>query len=58
MHKFLNEFQFLPGSTMTMELFALERLKNQHNSLVAILVPSFLFGSYSFLQVTRTTIKS
>ena len=28
------------------------------NSVVATLVPSFLIGSSSFLQATRTTIKS
>ena len=40
---------------LTLELAALERLKDQTISLLA-LAPSFLIGSYSFLQVTRTTI--
>ena len=40
-----------------MELSALECLKNRHNhNLVATRAPSFLIGSSSFLQVTRTTI--
>ena len=46
-----------------MELAALERLKKSPKTyngenLVSTLVPSFLFGSSSFLQVMRTTIKT
>ena len=47
----------------TYELAALERLKkspytyNERN-VVTTLVPSFLEGSSSFLQVTRSTIKA
>ena len=46
-----------------MELTALERLKKYHytyngKNLVSTLAPSFLIGSSSFLQVTRTTIKA
>ena len=40
------------------KLAALEHLKNLMNSLVTTLVPLFLIGSFPFLQVTRTTIKS
>ena len=41
---------------LTAELAALERLPKTTYKLVSTLVPSFLFGSSSFLQVTRTTI--
>ena len=49
-----------PGSA---ELATLERLKkspytyNERNVLSTVVL-SFLIGSYSFLQVTRTTIKA
>ena len=47
----------------TAELAALERLKKfpktyNGENLVSALAPSFLIGSSSFLQVTRTTIKA
>ena len=46
----------------TAELAALERLKNSHKyngeNLVSTLEPSFLIGSFSFLQVSRTTIEA
>ena len=47
----------------TAELAALERLKKflyiyKGETLVSILAPTFLIGSSSFLQVTRTTIKA
>ena len=56
----LNFSQILPR---TAELAALERLKKipwtyNGENLVSTLVPSFLIGSSSFLQVTRTTIKA
>ena len=54
-----NFSQILPR---TAELAALERLKKSHRLIVGkillALVPSFLIGSSSFLQVTRTTIKA
>ena len=40
---------------LTAELAALEHLKKTYK-LVSTLAPSFLFGSFSFLQVTRTNI--
>ena len=43
---------------LTTELPALERLKKSMFNLVNTLAPSFLIGSFSFLQVTRTTIMS
>ena len=42
---------------LTSELAALERLKKSYN-LVSTLAPSFLIGSSSHLQVTRTSIIS
>ena len=47
----------------TAELAALERLKKfpytyNRENLVSTLAPSFLIGSSSFLQVSRTTIKA
>ena len=41
---------------LTSELVALERMKKMSYNLVSTLVPSFLIGSSSFLQVTRTSI--
>ena len=41
-----------------MELAALEHLKKLIDNVVTTLAPSFLIESSSFLQVTRTTIKS
>ena len=44
---------------LTLELSVLERPKKKSKSdLLATLTPSFLFGSSSVFQVTRTTIKS
>ena len=54
MHKCLNEFNFCHIPPLTTELSAFEKLTY---NIVAILVPSFMIGSSSFLQVTRTTIK-
>ena len=42
----------------TPELSALAHLKNWMYNVVSTLGPSFLIGSSSFLQVTKTTIKS
>ena len=42
----------------TLELVALERLKKTSYNLVSTLAPSFLIGSSSYLQVTRTSIIS
>ena len=42
-------------SPLTVELAALERLKKTYK-LVSTLALSFVFGSSSFLQVTRETI--
>ena len=52
-----------PIRPWTVELAALERLKKfpytyNGENLVSTLAPSFLIGSPSFLQVTRTAIKA
>ena len=43
---------------LTSELAALERLKKKSYNLVSTLAPSFLIGSSSYLQITRTSIIS
>ena len=43
---------------LTPELAALERLKKTSYNLVSTLAPSFLIGSSSYLQVSRTSIIS
>ena len=45
-------------ASLTLELAALERQKKLMNKVVTTLASSSLIGSCSFLQVTRTTIKS
>ena len=51
-----SNFDHIPPPTS--ELSALVRLKNWMYNVVNTLAPSFLIGSSSFLQVTRTTIKA
>ena len=43
---------------LTSELVALECLKKKSYNFVSTLAPSFLIGSSSYLQVTRTSIIS
>ena len=43
---------------LTPELAALERLKKMSYNLVSALGPSFLIGSSSYLEVSRTSIIS
>ena len=47
----------IPSHIYILELAPLEHLKLMNN-VVTTLAPSFLIGSSSFLQVTRTTIKA
>ena len=58
MHESLDEFKFRPKTTTNCRVIcpcASEKLMfNVENTLA----PLFLFGSSSFLQVTRTSIKS
>ena len=53
MHESLDEFKFRPDITTNPRVSE----KLMYN-VVNTLAPSFLIGSSSFLQVTRTTIKS
>ena len=49
---------FVKVPSPIMELAALEHLKNLMDNVVTTLAPSFLSGSSSFLQVTRSTMKA
>ena len=57
MHKNLNEFEFLQDPTTDFGVICHGAPEKSTYYLVATLEPSFLIGSSSFLQVTRTTIK-
>ena len=57
MHESLGEYEFRPDTTTNSRVIrpcVSEKLMYNVNTLP----PSFLIGSSSFLQVTRTTIKS
>ena len=51
-------FVKIPSHICILELAPLEHLKKLMNNVVTTLAHSFLIGSSSFLQVTRTTIKA
>ena len=55
MHESLDEFKFRPHITTVICPGASEKMMY---NVVNILAPLFLIGSSSFLQVTRTNIKS
>ena len=57
MHKNLNKVEFLPDPTADWSYLPLSTKKSTFY-LVATLAPSFLIGSISFFQVTRTIIKT
>ena len=57
MHESLDEFKFRPDATTNQSYLHCVSEKLMYN-VVNTLVPSFLIGYSSFLQVTRTTIKS
>ena len=59
MHKILDEFKFRPDTTTnnTRVICPCTSEKLVYN-VVNTLTPLFLIGSFSFLQVRRTTIKS
>ena len=58
MHECLNEFEFRRDPTFDYGVICPWTSEKSIYNLVAMLAPSFLMGSSSFLQVTRTTIKS
>ena len=58
MHESLDEFEFRPDNTTNSRVICACPSEKLLYYVVNILAPLFLIGSSSFLQVTRTTIKS
>ena len=58
MHESLNEFKFQPDTTTDSGVICPWASEKLMYDVVKTLAPSFLIGSFSFLQVTWTTIKS
>ena len=58
MHESLNELKFRPDTTTNSRVVCPCASEQLLYNVVNTLAPSFLIGSSSFLQVTRTTIKS
>ena len=58
MHKNLEDFEFQPDPTTDYRVTYKKASEESMYNVVNNLAPSFLIGSSSFLQVTRTTIKS
>ena len=55
-YKILDEFEFRRNSTTDFRVSCPLASEKSNNKLVSTLAPSFLIGSSSFLQITRTTI--
>ena len=58
MHESLDEYKFRPDTTTNSRVICSCASEKLMFKVVNTLAPSFLIGSSSFLQVTRTTIKS
>ena len=58
MHESLDEYKFRPDTTTNSRVICPCASDKLMYNVVNTLAPSFLTGSSSFLQVTRTTIKS
>ena len=58
MHQSLDEFKFQPDTTNDSRVICPCTSEKLMYNVVNTLAPSFLIGSSSFLQVTRTTITS
>ena len=58
MHESLDEFKFRPDTTTNSRVICLCASKKLMYNAVNTLAPKFSSGSSSFLQITRTTIKS
>ena len=58
MHESLDEFKFRPDTTTNSRVICPCASEKLMYNVVNTLAPSFLIGSSSLLQVTRTTIKS
>ena len=58
MHESLDEFKFRPDTDTNTRVICPCAMEKLLYNVVFSLVPSFLNGSYSYLQVTRTSITS
>ena len=58
MHESLNEFKFRPDTTTISRVICPWASEKLPYNVVNTLVPSFLIGSSSYLQVTGTSITS
>ena len=58
MHESLNEFKFRPDTTANTRVICPCASEKLLYTVVKTLAHSFLIESFSFLQVTRTTMKS
>ena len=58
MHKSLDEFKFRPDTDTNTRVICLCVSEKLLYNVVNTLAPSFLIGSSSYLQVTRTSITS
>ena len=57
-HESLNEFKFRPDTTTNSRVICPCMSEKLMYNVVITLAPQFLIGSFSFFQVTRTTLKS
>ena len=58
MHKSLDEFKFRPDTTTNFRVICPCTSEKLMYNVVSTLVPTFKTGSFSFFQVTKTTLKS
>ena len=58
MHESLDEFEFRPDTTADSRVICPCASEKLTYNVVSTLAPSFLIGSSSYLQVTRTSITS
>ena len=58
MHESLDEFKFRPDTTTNSRVICPCVCKKMMYNVVNTLAPTFLIGSSSLFQVTRTTLKS
>ena len=58
MHESLDEFKFRPDTDTNTRVICPCASEKLLYNVVSTLAPSFLIGSFSYLQVTRTSIRS
>ena len=58
MHESLDEFKFRPDTTTNFRVICPCAFEKLMFNVVSTLAPSFLIGSFSYLQITRTSITS